>query len=140
LESAGENVLKESKKSTKRKKRQQTPNQYKTKLMGQIHGEMRRIAITEHPSCVCCGSKENLQGGHVIPKKISSNVRFDLMNVFTQCRTCNYLHQFKPHLYINWYIKTYGAESYNELVEKSKITKSWKIFELEELLERYKQL
>ena len=111
------------------------------KLNNLIHDEMRRIAIKRHPYCVCCGKSETvLQGGHLIPKKSSTATRYDLMNVFTQCRDCNYKHQYNPHIYIDWFIKEYGLEEYQDLVKKSRVVKPIKITELRTILEEYKKL
>lgn len=64
------------------------------KLNDKIHAEMRRIALKRHPYCVVCGRSDGiLQGGHLIPKANSTAVRYDLMNVFTQCSGCNSLHR-----------------------------------------------
>jgi hypothetical protein len=113
------------------------------KLSDKIHAEMRRIAIKRHPYCVCCGASGEgvvLQGGHLIPKKSSTATRFDLMNLFTQCRSCNYIHQFNPHIFIGWFINEYGMDEYLDLVERSKKIKQYKIIDLKELLEEYKKI
>jgi len=111
------------------------------KLNDKIHAEMRRIAIKRHPYCVCCGtSTGTLQGGHLIPKKSSTAVRYDLMNLFTQCSSCNYKHQYNPHIFIDWFIREYGLQEYQDLVARSKVVKPVKITELKAILEEYKKL
>lgn len=112
------------------------------KIKDKIHNEMRRIALKRHPFCVCCGRSDGiLQGGHLIPKGSSSAVRFDLMNVFTQCSGCNSKHRFNQHPFIQWFIKEYGFEEYDYLVERSKAKpKPIKKVELLEILEQYKKL
>ena len=112
------------------------------KIKDKIHAEMRRIAIKRHPFCVCCGRSDGiLQGGHLIPKASSSAVRFDLLNVFTQCSGCNSLHRFNPHPFIQWFLNEYGVEEYTDLVKRSKSKpKPIKKVQLRELLEEYKKI
>ena len=112
------------------------------KIKEKIHAEMRRVALKRHPYCVVCGRSDGiLQGGHLIPKGSSSAVRYDLMNVFTQCSGCNSRHRFNPHPFIQWFLREYGQEEYDYLVERSKakpIPKNKTL--LRELLEEYKRL
>ena len=112
------------------------------RLNDKIHAEMRRIALKRHPYCVVCGRSDGiLQGGHLIPKSNSTAVRYDLMNVFTQCLGCNSLHRFNPHPFIGWFINEYGAEEYQDLVSRSKSkVKPIKLVELEEILEGLKNI
>jgi len=112
------------------------------KIKDKIHAEMRRIALKRHPFCVCCGRSDGtLQGGHLIPKGSSSAVRFDLLNVFTQCSGCNSLHRYNPHPFIQWFLNEYGVEEYNDLVKRSKSKpKPIKKTQLRELLEEYKKI
>jgi len=113
----------------------------KQKIKEQIHAEMRRIAISRHPFCVCCGRSDGiLQGGHLIPKKKSEAVRFDLMNVFTQCPRCNKSHQYDQHRFISWFIREYGEDEYLDLVERSKVNSHRTIKDLEEILEEYRAI
>lgn len=113
----------------------------KRKLEDAIHAEMRRIAINRHPYCVCCGNRDGiLQGGHLIPKASSRAVRFDLMNLFTQCSVCNGRHRFNQSPYINWYIRTFGIEEHNKLLERSRTISHYKIQDLRDILEEYKKL
>lgn len=115
----------------------------KTKMYDKIHAVMREIAILEYGNkCVICGrtnEQDVIQGGHVIPKKSSLNTRFDRMNVFPQCRTCNSIHTRNQAPYIAWYIKTFGVGTFDALLERSRITKQFKQWELDELLEQKKQ-
>lgn len=113
------------------------------KLNNKIHAEMRRIAINRHSYCVCCGASGEgvvLQGGHLIPKKSSTATRYDLMNVFTQCSSCNYKHQYNQAIFTGWFINEYGVDKYMDLVERSVKVKQYKMADLRELLEEYKKL
>ena len=111
------------------------------KIKDKIHAEMRRIALKRHPACVCCGRKDGiLQGGHLIPKKRSEAVRFDFMNLFTQCSGCNSYHTLNQHRFIEWFIKEYGSDEYLELLERSRKVVKRNKRELLELLEEYKKI
>ena len=102
---------------------------------------MREIALIKHNYCVVCGRKDGiLQGGHLIPKSASRSVRFDLMNVHTQCSGCNSLHRYNQAPYINWFIKEYGADTFDELVRKSRELSHYKISDLRKILSDYKEL
>lgn len=113
----------------------------KQKIKDKIHAEMRRIALNRHPYCVCCGtSTGTLQGGHLIPKKRSEAVRFDLMNLFTQCSVCNFIHNHNPHPFIGWFINEYGQDEYLDLVKRSKVVIKRSKADLEAILEEYKKI
>lgn len=116
-----------------------SPQKEIKKLKDAIHAEMRRIALKRHGYCVTCGKFQGvtLQGGHLISGQ-KANTRFELMNVFTQCSGCNLIHERNPEIFALWFIKTYGLGTYEKLIEKSKVLKSWKKFELIELLDNYK--
>ena len=111
------------------------------KIKDKIHAEMRRIALKRHPHCVVCGRRDGiLQGGHLIPRKRSEAVRFDLMNVFTQCSGCNSYHTRNMHPFIEWFIKEYGDQEYFELLQKSRNIVKRNKTQLKEILEEYKKL
>jgi len=112
------------------------------KLNNKIHAQMRLIALRRHPHCVCCGRSDGtLQGGHLIPKKSSTAVRYYLMNLFTQCQPCNFIHQYNQSIFTGWFINEYGADEYLDLVARSKAKpKPIKIGELEQILDTYKKI
>ena len=115
-----------------------TSSKQKKKLA--IHATIREICLLRHPYCVICGRKDGvLQGGHLIPKKRSEAVRYDLMNVFTSCPTCNFNHNHNPHLMISWFLKNYGEEEYTSLVEKSRLVVHNNPNDLNEIHEDHKQ-
>jgi len=47
------------------------------------------------------------------------------------------MHNHYPEIYTNWWIKKYGHEEYEKLVNESRIMKKWSIVELEEMIERF---
>lgn len=71
--------------------------------------------------------------GHIISRARIS-VRWDLRNVHRQNAAHNFLHEFYPEVYNQWYIKKFGLQSWNELVNDSKQVSSYSIAELETLL------
>jgi len=83
-------------------------------------------------SCVICGSRERLQAGHLITRNAKS-VRYDLRNVWTQCASCNFKHEYRPEVFTQWWIERFGSDAYWELVEDSKKLKKWTVEELEAL-------
>ena len=88
--------------------------------------------------CVICGTTENLQAGHLITRRCYAT-RWDEMNVFAQCRNCNYTHEYRPEIFTNWYIEKFGADKYQELVVKSKMVVKYKNADLLAMIEYYKQ-
>ena len=113
----------------------------KLKKKDAIHKTIREICLIRHPYCVICKKSDGiLQGGHLIPKKRSEAVRYDLMNVFTVCREHNFIHNHNPHIMIAWFIGEYGAEEYESLVEKSRLVVQYKMWELDEIHETLKQI
>jgi len=80
---------------------------------------MRDYILKKYPKCVICNSTENLQAGHLITSK-NYSTRWDEDNVFTQCRSCNLLHEYHPETFTLWYIKKFGLSQYELLVYRSK--------------------
>lgn len=88
---------------------------------------------------VCCtcgleGTKSEIDCGHLI-KRGKKSVRFDPMNTFAQCKSCNIRHNHWPEYMTRFFITTYGVKEYKKLIDRSKIIKGWKSYELEELYE-----
>mgnify|MGYP002397849899 CR=1 FL=1 len=112
------------------------------KLYNKIHKIIREICLIRHPYCVTCKGQSGdtvLQAGHLI-SRTCLNTRFDLMNVFTQCRSCNNKHEYRPEIFTQWFIKEYGIEEYNLLVNRSKQICKLSLKELEEILQIMKNL
>lgn len=89
--------------------------------------------------CVQCGTPENLTCGHLITRNCKS-VRFDLRNLFCQCKSCNMLHEFYPERFTAWWIGKFGQEAYEKLVADSKQIKKWTVEELQELEDGFNKL
>ena len=46
--------------------------------------------------CVVCHTKSNLTPGHLF-SRVAYSTRWDLDNLFCQCSTCNYRHEYDPY-------------------------------------------
>lgn len=86
--------------------------------------------------CICCGTTERLQCGHLITRGAKS-VRFDEENSNAQCARCNFLHEHRPEFYTTQFLRKYGRKKYEDLVRRSKQPKKWTTWELDEIIQRY---
>jgi len=99
---------------------------------------VKMIVLARDSACVTCGSRNNLEPGHLFTRAWYST-RWDLENVYTQCHNCNFNHERDPYPLTRYFLGKHGQKKYDELhkVAKTPHKGSWKIWELEEL---YKQL
>jgi len=88
--------------------------------------------------CVDCGTTERLTCSHLI-KRGRAATRFDLRNCNCHCSSHNFRHNSYPEIYIQWFIKKYGLDTYNELVELSRQPKKWTLDELRALKSELKE-
>jgi hypothetical protein len=83
---------------------------------------VREIVFLRDGHCVCPAPENGhhfiLQPGHLISRGAKS-VKWDLYNVNTQCKSCNLLHEHRPEIYTNWFIKKFEQERYDRLVKDS---------------------
>jgi hypothetical protein len=82
-----------------------------------------------------------MQPGHFITRGAHA-VKWDLRNVYQQCKTCNYLHEYHPEVLANYVVNTLGVEEFEKLVFDGNKTKKYLMPELEELyikLEKIKE-
>jgi hypothetical protein len=70
-----------------------------------------------------------LQCSHLI-KRGKMATRFDLINCNAQCSHHNYLHNYEPEHYTNWFLRKYGDLAYAVLVDKSLVIKKYTRTEL----------
>ena len=96
------------------------------------------IRLRDGYKCVLCGSRINIQAGHLITRGKYST-RWDEDNVFAQCRSCNYRHEYQPEIYTSWYIEKFGENRYLDLVEKSNVIVKYKNCDLKIMIEYYKR-
>ncbi len=86
--------------------------------------------------CICCGSTDNLQCGHLL-SRVAYSTRWDEDNAHAQCRSCNLVHEYNPHIYIKAYIRIHGIDKYYELISKYSKTVKISNSELETMIEYY---
>lgn len=91
-------------------------------------------------SCVTCGKVKHwteLQAGHFISRRHSMTL-FDERNVHPQCAYCNGPLHGNITAYQDFMVNTYGQETVDELWRLARLTHSFKPYELEGLLSKYK--
>jgi len=90
----------------------------KSSLIKELDRLFSLIVRTKQPFCFCCGTKDNLTCGHLISRTVYS-VRWDFDNARTQCIKCNLLHEYRPEIFTNLWIKENGLNKYQELIKKT---------------------
>jgi hypothetical protein len=101
----------------------------------------KRDGKEEYTPCISCEAwSTNLDVGHYWKRGHDFNTELggDERNVNLQCVPCNSYKNGNIQGYTIGLIRKYGSEVIEELNEKKKKHKYWKITELEELLEYYK--
>jgi hypothetical protein len=88
-------------------------------------------------SCQKIPKKEN--AGHFYNANNHYNVRFDENNVHLQCEHCNTFLSGNLINYRENLLKKIGAEEFNVLEGKSKVTRKFTIEELKEIINTYKK-
>ena len=74
-----------------------------------------------------------MQPGHYITRG-AKTVKWDMRNVYQQCRTCNFLHELHPEVMANYVVNTLGIEGFEQLVfDGNQAKPSIHLWELEEL-------
>jgi hypothetical protein len=68
--------------------------------------------------CYICGSRENLQNGHLITRAKYAT-RWAEINCKAQCSECNKLHEYQPERFTSLWISEHGESAYHELVRMS---------------------
>ncbi len=109
-------------------------------LVRKLDKLVSQIVIARDKKCVCCGNTNNLTGGHLF-SRVAYSTRWDLMNVFCQCISCNLRHEYDPYPLTNYFISINGKKAYDNLHRRFVTPKKFKNFQLEEMvieLERIK--
>ena len=78
-----------------------------------------------------------MQPGHFITRGAHS-VKWDLRNVYQQCKTCNFLHEHHPEVLANYVLSVLGEMGFEKLVFDGNKFKKYLMPELEELYEDLK--
>lgn len=101
----------------------------KDTLMKKCDDLVKQIVFERDGHCVTCPLwieiKKNtdkphepssvMQPGHFITRG-SKSVRWDLRNVYCQCRVCNMLHEHYPSVMAKYVLDTLGQEEFDKLV------------------------
>lgn len=116
-------------------KKKGTKKSDRKRLVKRLDDLTREVLKTTYPDeCVTCGKKNlgwfhpqsnpyGLQPGHFI-SRICYALRWDFRNVWPQCSSCNYSHEFNPAPYAKFLIDRFGKEVLDELIDtKNKATK-----------------
>lgn len=99
---------------------------------------VKEIVIKRDGLCVVCGTRKNLQPGHLF-SRVAYSTRWDLTNVYAQCRSCNFRHEFDPYPLVNYFIEIWGRAKLDTLHRKYVTPRKFKTFELEELYNELKK-
>ncbi len=90
-------------------------------------------------TCVSCGrgglEGHGYQAGHLFPAGKHNVIRFDPKNVHPQCFNCNINLGGNGAAYAVWHIAKYGMDEFNRLSTLSRHMKSWRSYEIQELIE-----
>lgn len=83
-------------------------------LIRELDRLVGEIVKLRDKKCVCCGTKNNLTPGHLFTRQVYAT-RWNLQNVFAQCASCNFKHEHDSYPLTNYYLKTFGKRSYDNL-------------------------
>lgn len=90
-------------------------------------------------TCVLCGkTKANavITNGHLIKRGKKIHL-FSELNCHALCGGCNKLDNYDHDIYVNWFIRKYGLEAYQELYDTKEILFQIKRNYLEEIIKKY---
>jgi hypothetical protein len=102
----------------------------------------RKDSIDGISKCISCGVKRNwkeLQCGHFMSRSHYST-RWEILNVGVQCISCNIFKHGQQYLFSKYLDKTYGEGTSNELLLKSQTLGKFTTKEIEEMINKYKNL
>ena len=88
--------------------------------------------------CVCCGSKERLQCGHLFTRAAYST-RWDTFNAYCQCASCNLRTEYDAGPLTSYFIRKYGIEAYDALHMLHRKPIKFTDTELETQIERFRE-
>ena len=118
-------------------------------LLKKLDTITRELVFERDEYCVTCPiwmeikpehtPSQVMQPGHYITRGARS-VRWDLRNVYKQCRTCNMMHEYRPEV-MAWYVlSVLGIKGFEKLVFDGNKPKKFLKPDLEELYEKLKSM
>lgn len=81
----------------------------------------RRILHLIESSCFTCGSRKDLQVGHLVERR-HRHCRWDTTedgSVHLQCGPCNALHETRPEKYIDMFTIRFGERAYADIQDRA---------------------
>ena len=88
--------------------------------------------------CICCGSRDNIQCGHLI-RRGRWSVRYHEDNCHAQCSRCNFKHNQYPDTMNVKVLAKIGAERFTTIYAESQVVKKKTRAELESIIQKYKE-
>jgi len=107
-------------------------------LVGRLDNVFSRFIRQRDERCVTCGSRDNLQCGHLFSRQ-SYSTRWDPDNAFAQCSSCNLKHEYDSYPLTNWFLGMFGKTAYDRLHAKYKSLRKFSNTELEEMIREYQE-
>jgi len=111
-----------------------------SKLKKKADVEFKKFIRTRDKKCLRCGCLENLQASHSIPVSHGNRLRYDEKNVITLCYHCHLNWWHKNPIEAGEWFKNKFPENYEYVERVKNETKKFTIFELEEIIAKYKVL
>jgi len=95
---------------------------------------------TDRGICNTCGKDVSYSAANAchFQSRRYNNTRYDEMNVVLGCVGCNCWGAGEQYKFAKWLDEEHGEGTADMLEEKARVIKQWKTFELEELIEVYK--
>jgi hypothetical protein len=125
-------------------KRKKPPNKLSQKNLPKLKRKLWALLTAyvkdrDGNTCVSCGkgglSGKGWHGGHLFPAGKHNIIRYDPKNVHSQCFNCNIDLGGNGAAYAVWHMDKYGMDEFKRLSTLSRHMKSWRSYEIQELIE-----
>jgi hypothetical protein len=84
------------------------------KLVKALDAVCREWVMKHFDRCVCCGSTEYPQCGHLF-SRVAYSTRWDKRNLYRQDRGCNMTHEYDPMPLLRYAERVWGREEIDRL-------------------------
>jgi hypothetical protein len=130
--------------SSKPIRRKKPPNKLSQKNLPKLKRKLWALLTAyvkdrDGNTCVSCGkgglSGKGWHGGHLFPAGKHNIIRYDPKNVHSQCFNCNIDLGGNGAAYAVWHMDKYGMDEFKRLSTLSRHMKSWRSYEIQELIE-----